>query len=111
MDKPTRCWGRLPWDNVPQRQPRDKPSHHVCQVDHGLGEVAGENHRLAELQELGGHQGPGWARGATLTPHPTSPRTPRAYQLMVIHHRQLDVLGLTVNRVLGSAYLPAGAHS
>lgn len=64
-------------DKLPQGQTL---SHHVGQVDHGLGEVAGENHGLAELQELAGgrgHQGPGWAGGGHPDlPHPTGPRTP-----------------------------------
>lgn len=84
-------------------------SHHVSQVDHGLGEVAGENHGLAELQELRrGDQGTGWAVGGG-HPDPASPSS--THQLVVIHHGQLNVLGLAVNRVLGSADLPVGAHS
>lgn len=98
-DKPIMCWGPAPpWTRPPgatlletnppvgtvpygtnplgTSPPGAKPSHHVSQVDHGLGEVAGENHGLAELQELGGQQGTGWAGGAHRDPHPT-PRTPR----------------------------------
>lgn len=45
-------------------------------------------------------------RGAQADPRcPRQPRDPPAHQLVVVHHGQLDVLGLAVHRVLGSADL------
>lgn len=54
-----------------------------------------------------GHSRAGWDWGGGQTdpsPPPPAPEPP-SHQLMVVHHGQLDVLGLAVHRVLGSADL------
>lgn len=62
---------------------------------------------LRSCRNWGGSRGQVGLEGLTVTPTP--PPGPPIYQLMVVHHGQLDVLGLAVNRVLGSADLGGNA--
>lgn len=81
-------------------------AHHICQVHHGLGKVAGEDHRLAHLLELGGKRvggGPG-----CLGPPPRVAPQLGTYQLVVVDHDQLHVLGLTVDGRVAPADLGSG---
>lgn len=102
-DKTIRCQGlTLPGTNSFQEPPLTMSAR----LTTDLAKLLVRTTDLRSCRNWGHTRGQVGLGGVSPTPHcPRQPGNPPAHQLMVIHHGQLDVLGLTVHRVLGSADL------
>lgn len=82
-----------------------RAAHHISQVHHGLGKVAGEDHGLSHLLKLEEER---WRARLLPASPPGAARSLGTYQLVVVDHDQLHILGLTVHCRVAPADLRGG---
>lgn len=82
-----------------------RAAHHIGQVHHGLGKVAGEDHGLSHLLKLEEER---WRARLLPASPPRVARSLGTYQLVVVDHNQLHILGLTVHCRVAPADLGGG---